>query len=477
MHFHFRNVNDAFYNLVGYMNEEAKGLSKSSNIARRSSRNGNTLYFIDPCTITYKNPLERVLFSPARDANPFFHFIEAMWMLAGRNDLETLVWYNKSYANFSDDSKHVNGAYGHRWRHYFGLDQLDIAIQILNRDRSTRRVVIQHWSPRDLELCLKQPGNRDVPCNTQVLFQVREATVNSRDAAETPESPGSNETTESVPMYLDMSVFNRSNDLIWGTLGANFVHFSFLHEYMALATNLMVGKYHQISANQHVYLPPDPNTFYSKTGRTDRGRPEGGDVIKTNPMPTDPAPVLASNLWQPEKWLADGLVDYYSQPHNQLLPSNGVRTVLALPTYPAIPVTQPEPYAAITLGGEDVKSNPRRYISSGFPFHPNKHKAYNWYPLFYGYSLELFNEQLQQFMHHPAHGPLPHTDRRSFKIPFLHQIAEPLRLAWQMHKARNYSHAKVHATSIVAPDWRWACLEWLDRAEARFGSKPVVSAP
>ena len=53
--------------------------------------------------------------------------------------------------------------------------------------------------------------------------------------------------------YLDMTVFNRSNDLIWGMLGANVVHFSFLQEYMACCLGLDVGQYHQISNNLHIY--------------------------------------------------------------------------------------------------------------------------------------------------------------------------------------------------------------------------------
>jgi hypothetical protein len=51
-----------------------------------------------------------------------------------------------------------------------------------------------------------------------------------------------------------MTVFNRSNDLIWGALGANVVHFSMLQEYMACCLGVEVGMYHQVSNNMHVYL-------------------------------------------------------------------------------------------------------------------------------------------------------------------------------------------------------------------------------
>ena len=50
-----------------------------------------------------------------------------------------------------------------------------------------------------------------------------------------------------------MTVSNRSNDIIWGTFGANAVHMSMLHEYVASALMLHVGKYTQISDSFHAY--------------------------------------------------------------------------------------------------------------------------------------------------------------------------------------------------------------------------------
>jgi hypothetical protein len=50
-----------------------------------------------------------------------------------------------------------------------------------------------------------------------------------------------------------MTVFNRSNDIVWGAYGANAVHFSFLLEFMSRLTNYPVGTYTQISVNWHAY--------------------------------------------------------------------------------------------------------------------------------------------------------------------------------------------------------------------------------
>jgi len=51
-----------------------------------------------------------------------------------------------------------------------------------------------------------------------------------------------------------MCVTNRSNDAVWGALGANAVHFSMLQEYLAVMIGCAVGKYWQVTNNLHLYL-------------------------------------------------------------------------------------------------------------------------------------------------------------------------------------------------------------------------------
>ena len=86
----------------------------------QESRSGKVIEYPEPVMTTYKRPEERVLFYPSRDANPFFHLFEALWMLAGKNDLEYVSRFNSRMKDFSDDGKILNGAYGHRWREVGG---------------------------------------------------------------------------------------------------------------------------------------------------------------------------------------------------------------------------------------------------------------------------------------------------------------------------------------------------------------------
>lgn len=193
---------------------------------KRTSRNGVVYVAPWPVTTVYHCPWERVLFWPQRDANPFFHLLESMWMLAGRNDISPLVKIVKRMQNFSDDGVTQHGAYGYRWRHWFNRDQLKEIIEILDRNKDDRRCVLQMW---DAEEDLGRSG-KDVPCNTTAAFQ-----INGRGR-------------------LDLMVFCRSNDIIWGAYGANAVHFSFLLEYVAAAIGVPMGRYYQISCNWHGYV-------------------------------------------------------------------------------------------------------------------------------------------------------------------------------------------------------------------------------
>jgi len=197
---------------------------------RRDSRNGPVVMVPGGVTTVYEKPCERVVFWSQRDANPAFHLYESLWMLAGRNDIAPLVRYAKNMTQFSDDGKTQHGAYGHRWLHWGhvpgGWSQLAVIARRLKEDPEDRRCVLQMWDPdKDLD----RPG-KDVPCNTTATFQ--------RDAEG----------------RLDLTVFCRSNDIIWGAYGANAVHMSMLLEYMANWIGCSVGTYTQVSVNWHAYV-------------------------------------------------------------------------------------------------------------------------------------------------------------------------------------------------------------------------------
>jgi thymidylate synthase len=192
----------------------------------RNSRNGSVVQAPWPVATVYGRPTERCVFWTDRDYNPAFVLYESLWMLAGRQDVEPLTRYVKDFAKYSDDGQFLHGAYGYRWRQHFGTDQLHAIAETLRENALDRRSVLQMWDCiEDLEVVSK-----DVPCNVMATFQ--------RD----------------VDGRLNMVVFCRSNDIIWGTYYANAFHFGMLLEYMAHRIGCAVGTYTQVSVNYHAYL-------------------------------------------------------------------------------------------------------------------------------------------------------------------------------------------------------------------------------
>jgi thymidylate synthase len=235
MHLIERNVNEAFHDLVKRL---AYNLVPTEQV---ETRNGPVLAVRGPVLLTYTHPTERVLFNRARDCNPFFHLYESLWMLAGRNDVAPLAYYNRRIAQYSDDGVTFNAAYGYRWRRAlvwdweYGegpdprsdeVDQLAVIGDHLRRTPNSRRALLQMWNVAD-DL-LKVETSKDIACNTHAYFHV----------------DGSK---------LNITVCNRSNDLVWGMLGANAVQFSILLEYMAARCGREVGHYHHFTNDLHCY--------------------------------------------------------------------------------------------------------------------------------------------------------------------------------------------------------------------------------
>lgn len=281
MHLFFRGVNDAFHDVVYRIHHHE--LSTYST----PSRAGDVIQVDEPMMFTYSHPWERVLFNRARDANPFFHLFEALWMLAGRNDVAPLLRYNSKIADVaSDDGKIFNGAYGYRWRHqgyvkevetglgmvneWKAVDQLNVIADQLRRKPESRRCVLQMWNVED-DL-LKIDETKDTCCNTNAYFSIRTIQDVQDSGGVTPWGASID-----IPVnhsVLDMTVCNRSNDLLWGMLGANFVHFSMLQEYMAAKIGVEVGRYTHVTNNLHVYKERwNPAALLEEYSRTMQSAP------------------------------------------------------------------------------------------------------------------------------------------------------------------------------------------------------------
>lgn len=202
---------------------------------RRNSRNGPVIEYPEPVVSVYECPQERVLFDPIRDANPFFHLFESLWILAGRNDVFWPAQFAERLKDYSDDGETFHGAYGHRLRYGpGGHDQIALVVQMLKDDPTSRRAVLQIWDAHhDLAV-----SSKDIPCNTQLYLKIS-------------------------GRQLRMTVCNRSNDICWGLYGANAVQWSMLQEYLASKLGVLCGPLTTVSDSFHAYLDNPTWTQYA----------------------------------------------------------------------------------------------------------------------------------------------------------------------------------------------------------------------
>lgn len=248
-----RNVNDAYQKGLRRLLREG---------VEEESRAGPVLVMPTPVVNVYNHPRERVLFDDKRDANPFFHIVEAVWMIAGRRDASLLDRFVADFSSrFAENDGDAHGAYGYRWRNHFGettqvesgigvfpewngIDQITEAGRLLRENPESRQVVMAMWDPA-VDLGAKK---RDIPCNDLVMFRA----VRNKGLLGLK-----------VEWSLDMSIVARSHDAVWGAYGANIVHMTVMHEVVAALANMEVGVYRHFSNNFHVYksILPKIGTF------------------------------------------------------------------------------------------------------------------------------------------------------------------------------------------------------------------------
>ena len=230
------SVDEALHNGINYL---------QSNGIKHPSRNGDTLEAPEPVATVFEEPWNYVLQEPLRKENPFLHFFEALWVLSGRNDLDLPTFFAPRFAEYSDNGVTLNAAYGFRMRRTWE-DQLEGVVQAIREDKYTRQAVIQLWDPYDLT-----HPTKDKACNMSVVFKVRKnLLLNDR---------------------LDMIVYNRSNDIIWGLYGSNVVTFSMMHDYVAGQLGANLGAYTHVSNSYHAYLDGPGGRIFSRL--SDRMQP------------------------------------------------------------------------------------------------------------------------------------------------------------------------------------------------------------
>ncbi len=151
---------------------------------------------------------------------------EQIWFISGaRRPDNFLQKYTKIWDLFTEDDGTVAAAYGYRWRKHFGRDQLELLIDLLEKDPSSRHGVVVTWDPS--EDGLGGPKKKNVPCPYTFTVNI-------------------------IGGRLHLHNIVRSNDVVLG-LPADVAGFALLQMVLAQRLGVPAGIYTHSISNAHIY--------------------------------------------------------------------------------------------------------------------------------------------------------------------------------------------------------------------------------
>ncbi len=151
---------------------------------------------------------------------------EQIWFLAGsRKPEDFLREYTKIWDDFTNPGDVVTVAYGYRWRKHFGRDQIQLLLDLLTKEPSSRHGVIVTWDPSADGLSLFKKKN--VPCPYTFTVNI-------------------------IGGKLHLHNIVRSNDMILG-FPHDVAGFVLLQQMLAQKLGVGVGVYSHSISNAHIY--------------------------------------------------------------------------------------------------------------------------------------------------------------------------------------------------------------------------------
>ncbi|MBV9925567.1 MAG: hypothetical protein JOZ96_11165 [Acidobacteria bacterium] len=127
---------------------------------------------LSPASFSIASPRQRLVHSRHRPVDLGYAVANTIWVLTGSNDADAISFYNPHGRRFSDDGICLFSAPGARIFSSQNGDQFAKAIERLRDDPTTRRAVIQIFSPADLFT-----DTRDCSCVVSLQFLLRDGVL------------------------------------------------------------------------------------------------------------------------------------------------------------------------------------------------------------------------------------------------------------------------------------------------------------
>ena len=202
----FANIDEAYRSLC-------------DSLVARGEKVGDTLELRN-VSATIRDIEENVV--SLRGISPTYLLAEMVWYFSGSNKTEFIGRYASMWNRITDDGTTSNSAYGYILMEKYGFNQIEKAIELLQRDPQSRRAFlnINCANPNVID-------TKDEPCTIGIQFMIRRG-------------------------KLDCTVYMRSND-IWFGFPYDTAFFMELQKYVAKRLNIPTGTYTHTVTSLHVY--------------------------------------------------------------------------------------------------------------------------------------------------------------------------------------------------------------------------------
>lgn len=203
-----KTINKAYEKIV-------KKLKKSPIIGNTKEINNAQIVVLNPT-------LTNIVF-PYRNFSQIYCNAELRWYWSADNSCSTIGKFAKMWLSLSDDNITNNSAYGFILHKKYHFDQLQQIINLLKKDKNSRRAVLNISDPT-----INRITTKDMQCTIAIQFLIR----NNK---------------------LEETVYMRSNDIYFG-FPYDYVYFISLGKYIASQLNLTLSKYTHNATSLHMYL-------------------------------------------------------------------------------------------------------------------------------------------------------------------------------------------------------------------------------
>ncbi len=233
--------------------------------------------------VTYEiHPSQGFPLLTVRKMSPKFFCSEIVWFIAGHKSADFLRKFTKGWDEFLEEDGTVETAYGYRWRHHFGRDQLLDLVEHLREEPTSRHGVVMMWDPASDGL--RAPKKKNVPCPFTWTANI-------------------------IGNKLNIHLVVRSNDMVLGNPNDT-ADFALLQAILAQELGVDIGKLTISISHAHVY----ENQYEQVEDMLSREVPAHPEIVCRLPEKT------FQRALQADESLVHELVEMFSSQYNPLPP-------------------------------------------------------------------------------------------------------------------------------------------------------------